>query len=186
MLKRIDYAHLIAMVVFLGGLEYVLEEGPRNEWLDDAGIAVSAWLAVVAFALFLERSLRSAAPIVRLSPFRQPTFIFACVFNLVIGFGMYSSIYLIPVFLGRVRDYTSLDIGTTVFITGVAQLGGTIVAARLSQVVDIRNDDHRRPRALCSEPVADVVHHAGVGIRRVRLPAGAARVRDHVVYRARA
>ena len=27
MLGRIDYAHLVAMAVFLGGLEYVLEEG---------------------------------------------------------------------------------------------------------------------------------------------------------------
>ncbi len=99
---------------------------------------MSAWLALVAFGLFLERSLRSASPIVRLSPFRHPTFVFACVFNLVIGFGMYASIYLIPVFLGRVRDYTSLDIGTTVFVTGVAQLFGTIVAARLSRVVDMR------------------------------------------------
>jgi len=138
MLKRIDYAHLIAMAVFLGGLEYVLEEGPRHDWLDDTSIAIGAWLCVVAFALFLERSFRSNAPIVRLTPFRQSNFVFACVFNLVIGFGLYSSIYLIPVFLGRVRDYTSFDIGTTVFITGIFQLLGTVVAARLSQQADPR------------------------------------------------
>ena len=30
MLKHIDYAHLASMAVFLGCLEYVLEEGPRN------------------------------------------------------------------------------------------------------------------------------------------------------------
>jgi DHA2 family multidrug resistance protein len=75
---------------------------------------------------------------VRLSPFRRSNFVFACVFNLVIGFGLYSSIYLIPVFLGRVRDYTSFDIGTTVFVTGIAQLAGTVVAARVSQTVDPR------------------------------------------------
>src|SRR3954470_23242697 len=122
MLKRIDYAHLAALAVFLGGLEYVLEEGPRHDWFDEPAIAVAAWLSVVGFVLFLERSFRSAMPIVRLSPFRRANFVFACVFNLVIGFGLYSSIYLIPVFLGRVRDYTSFDIGTTVFITGIAQL----------------------------------------------------------------
>jgi DHA2 family multidrug resistance protein len=138
MLKRIDYAHLAALAVFLGGLEYVLEEGPRHDWFDEPAIAVGAWMSIVAFALFLERSFRSASPIVRLSPFRRPNFIFACVFNLVIGFGLYSSIYLIPVFLGRVRDYTSFDIGTTVFVTGIAQLAGTVVAARVSQTVDPR------------------------------------------------
>ena len=138
MLKRIDYAHLAAMAVFLGGLEYVLEEGPRHDWFDEPAIAIAGWVAIVAFALFLERSFRSASPIVRLSPFRRFNFVFACVFNLVIGFGLYSSIYLIPVFLGRVRDYTSFDIGTTVVVTGIAQLFGTVVAARVSQTVDPR------------------------------------------------
>lgn len=138
MLKRIDYSHLAAMAVFLGGLEYVLEEGQRHDWFGDPNIATGAWLSFVAFLLFLERSFFSGAPIVKLSPFRRPTFAFACIFNLVIGFGIYSSTYLIPVFLGRVRGYNSLDIGTTVWVIGASQVLGTIVAARLSQRIDPR------------------------------------------------
>ena len=138
MLRRIDYSHLAAMAVFLGGMEYVLEEGPRHGWFGDPGIATAAWLSLVAFLLFLERSFNSGGPIVRLSPFRKPTFVFACVFNLVIGFGMYAATYLVPVFLGRVRGYDSLQIGTTVFVTGIAQVLSTVVAARLSQRVDQR------------------------------------------------
>ena len=138
MLGKIDYAHLISMAVFLGGLEYVLEEGPRHDWLGDPSIATGAWVAFAAFLLFLERSFRSRGPIVRLSPFRSPTFAFACLFNLVLGFGMYASTYLVPVYLGRVRGYDSLQIGTTVVVTGVAQILSVVVAARLSQKVDMR------------------------------------------------
>jgi DHA2 family multidrug resistance protein len=138
MLKRIDYAHLAAMAVFLAGLEYVLEEGQRNDWLADPTIATAAWLSCVGFLLFIERSFYSAMPVVRLTPFRRPSFAFACLFNLVIGFGIYASTYLVPVFLGRVRDFDSLDIGTTVFVTGLAQIAGTLIAARLSQVIDPR------------------------------------------------
>ncbi|MDB5451847.1 MAG: antiporter-2 family protein, partial [Caulobacteraceae bacterium] len=138
MLRRIDYSHLIAMAVFLGGLEYVLEEGPRHDWFGDPAIAIGAWLSLVAFVLFLERSFRSGAPVVRLSPFRKPNFTAACVFNLVIGFGIYSSTYLIPVFLGRVRGFSSQEIGATVFVTGGAQLVSTFIVARLSQTVDPR------------------------------------------------
>jgi DHA2 family multidrug resistance protein len=98
----------------------------------------AAWLSAVAFGLFIERSFNSGGPIVRLTPFRNPTFAFACVFNLVIGFGLYSATYLIPVFLGRVRGYDSLQIGTTVVVTGVAQIASVVLAARLSQVVDPR------------------------------------------------
>ncbi len=138
MLKRIDYSHLIAMAVFLGGLEYVLEEGQRHDWFSDPGIALAAWASFVAFLLFLERSFRSGGPIVNLGPFRRPTFAFACLFNLTTGFGLYASNFLIPVYLGRVRGYDSLQIGTTVFVTGLAQIGGTVVAAKLSQRLDPR------------------------------------------------
>jgi DHA2 family multidrug resistance protein len=138
MLKRIDFSHLAAMAAFLGCLEYVLEEGPRNDWFNDTHIAVAAWVAVVAFVLFLERSFRSGGPILKLTPFRKPTFAFACVFNLVIGFGIYASTYLIPVFLGRVRGYNAMEIGTTVVVTGCAQLLSVVVAARASQSVDQR------------------------------------------------
>jgi DHA2 family multidrug resistance protein len=60
------------------------------------------------------------------------------VFNLVIGFGIYSSTYLIPVYLGRVRGYDSLQIGTTVFVVGCAQMLSTVIAARLSETIDRR------------------------------------------------
>ncbi len=138
MFGRIDWSHFVAMATFLAGLEYVLEEGPRKDWFGDPGIAVAGWTALVAFVLFLERSFFSANPIVKLTPFRKPTFVFACIFNLVIGFGMYSSIYLVPVYLARVRGYDSLQIGETVFVVGIAQILSVVVASRLSQRVDMR------------------------------------------------
>jgi DHA2 family multidrug resistance protein len=138
MFRRIDWTHLASMALFLAALEYVLEEGPRLDWFSDPHIMIAAWLSLVAFVLFLERSFFSSAPILKLTPFREPTFVFACVFNLVIGFGIYASTYLLPVFLGRVRGYDSLQIGTTVFVVGGAQLVSTIISARLSETVDRR------------------------------------------------
>jgi len=138
MFRRMDWVHLGAMAMALGGLEYVLEEGPRLEWFGDTRIAACAWLSLVAFALFLERSFNSAHPIVKLTPFKRPSFVFACVFNLVIGFGLFASTYLVPVYLARVRGFNSLQIGTTVFVVGVTQFFSTIIAARLSEKVDAR------------------------------------------------
>lgn len=138
MLGRIDWVHLGSMATFLAGLEYVLEEGPKNDWFGDSGIAVAGWISLVAFVLFLERSFRSTGPIVVLTPFRKPTFAFACLFNLVIGFGLYAGTYLVPIFLGRVRGYNASEIGTTVVVAGAAQLLGVPLAAMLSQRVDQR------------------------------------------------
>ena len=138
LLAKIDWSHFAAMAVFLAGLEYVLEEGPRYEWLSDSRIAIAAWCSLVAFTLFLERSFYSPNPLVKLTPFRKPTFAFACVFNIVIGVGLFASIYLVPLYLGRVRGYSSLQIGETVFIAGIAQIFGVVISASLSQRIDMR------------------------------------------------
>ncbi|PJG49308.1 MFS transporter [Sphingobium sp. LB126] len=136
--RSIDWSHFTAMAIFLAGLEYVLEEGPRKDWFGEPAIAIAAWLSFVGFVLFLERAFFSTNPVVTLRPFRKPIFAFACLFNLVIGFGMYASVYLVPVYLARVRGYDSLQIGTTVFVVGLAQLMSTFIAATLSQRIDMR------------------------------------------------
>jgi DHA2 family multidrug resistance protein len=137
-LRRLDWSHLAAMTVSLACLQYVLEEGPRKEWFGDREVSLAALAAMVAFGLFLERSFFSKNPIVNLSPFRNPTFVFACAFNLVIGFGIYASVYLMPIYLGRVRGLDSLEIGAIVFVVGAGQLVSTIIAAYASDKVDPR------------------------------------------------
>jgi len=138
MLKKIDWLHVASLAVFLGGLQYVLEEGPRHEWFGDVGVATAAWLSLVGAVVFFERTFFSTMPVLKLTPFRRPTFVMACVLNLVIGFGLYSATYLTPVFLGRVRGYSSLEIGTTVFVSGLTMAMAAPLAARLSQKVDLR------------------------------------------------
>jgi DHA2 family multidrug resistance protein len=138
MLRRIDWLHLAGLAVFLGSLQYMLEEGPRHEWFSDAAVAGAAWLTFVGAVVFFERSFFSALPVVSLAPLRNPTFVMACVLNFVIGFGLYGATYLVPIFLGRVREYSSLDIGTTVFVTGIFMFFGAPIAARLSTLVDQR------------------------------------------------
>jgi DHA2 family multidrug resistance protein len=138
MLKRIDWLHVLSLALFLGALQYVLEEGPRYQWFEDETIKTVAFVSFVGFLVFLERSFYSTMPVLKLTPFRNPTFALACILNLVIGFGLYSSVYLTPVFLGRVRGFSSLDIGTTVFVAGIFMVFSAPLAARLTTLVDQR------------------------------------------------
>ncbi|CAN5414360.1 DHA2 family efflux MFS transporter permease subunit [soil metagenome] len=138
MLRKIDWLHVGSLAVFLGGLQYVLEEGPRHEWFTDTGVASAAWISVVGAVVFFERTFFSTMPVIKLTPFKRPTFAMACVLNLVIGFGLYSATYLTPVFLGRVRGFTSMQIGGTVFVAGLTMAVAAPIAARLSTKVDGR------------------------------------------------
>ncbi len=87
MLKRIDWLHAASLAVFLGCLQYVLEEGPRHQWLEDPTVTTVAWLSFVGALVFFERSFFSTMPVLKLTPFKRPTFVMACALNVVIGVG---------------------------------------------------------------------------------------------------
>src|ERR1700751_6173181 len=48
LLEHFDWFGLIAMAGFLGSLEYVLEEGPQYEWLQDTSVAICAFVGGVS------------------------------------------------------------------------------------------------------------------------------------------
>jgi MFS transporter, DHA2 family, multidrug resistance protein len=56
----------------------------------------------------------------------------------VLGLGLYGSVYLVPLFLGRVRGYDSLQIGETMFVTGAAMFLSAPIAGQLARVLDLR------------------------------------------------
>jgi len=135
---RFDWSGLIAMAVFLGSIEYVLEEGPRYDWLDDSTIAFFTVAMVIAGFVFFWRVFTAPQPIVDMTAFSNRNFAFGCAFSFVMGIGLYGLTYLYPIYLARVRDYDALMIGETMFVTGLAMFFTAPIAGRLSQILDAR------------------------------------------------
>jgi MFS transporter, DHA2 family, multidrug resistance protein len=133
-----DLTGLLLMAVFLGGLEYVLEEGDRWDWFSDPTIAWTAVASTVAAVLFFYRMLTRRDPLVELRAFANANFAFGSIFSFVLGLGLYGSVYLLPLFLGRVRGYDSLQIGETMFVTGAAMFLSAPIAGLLMRVMDLR------------------------------------------------
>src|SRR5579862_9196961 len=69
LLEHFDWFGLISMAGFLGALEYVLEEGPQYEWLQDTSVAVCAAICVVSAIAFFYRVLTANEPIVDIRAF---------------------------------------------------------------------------------------------------------------------
>ena len=136
--RSFDLTGLTLMAVFLGTLEYVLEEGTRNDWFEDDTITAFGVTAAVAGVLFLWRMLSRRDPMVDLRSFGNANFSFGCLFSLVLGLGLYGTVYVIPLFLGRVRDFNSMQIGETMFVTGVAMFVASPIAGKLAGKVDQR------------------------------------------------
>jgi DHA2 family multidrug resistance protein len=138
LLKGADYWGMALMAVGLGTLEYVLEEGTRWNWFSDSTIRTCAWIAFVSLALFMLRSLTFANPVVDLRAFGNRNFALGCLLSFVTGIGIFTTIYLTPLFLGYVRGYSAWQTGLAVFSTGAASLIGTPVFIALSRKIDAR------------------------------------------------
>jgi MFS transporter, DHA2 family, multidrug resistance protein len=138
LLKGADYLGIVLMALGLGNLEYVLEEGTRWNWFDDQTIRTSAWTAGISLALFVVRSLTFHNPVVDLRALKNRNFSLGCLLSFITGIGIFTTIYLTPLFLGYVRGFSAWQTGIAMFSTGVASLAGVPVYIVLARKIDLR------------------------------------------------
>ena len=91
-----------------------------------------------AAVLFVWRSLSYAHPVVDLRALGSRNFALGCFFSFVTGVGLFSTIYLTPLFLARVRGFDAWQTGLAIFSTGLFQLLAIPVYAALAKRVDLR------------------------------------------------
>ncbi|MGA9865343.1 MAG: DHA2 family efflux MFS transporter permease subunit [Acetobacteraceae bacterium] len=138
LLKGADYPGIALMALGLGNLEYVLEEGTRWNWFSDATIQTCSWIAGVSLVLFVIRSLTFRNPVVDLRALGNRNFALGCVLSFITGVGIFTTIYLTPLFLGYIRGFSAWQTGTAIFSTGVASLIGTPIYIVLARKFDLR------------------------------------------------
>ena len=138
LLRDADYPGILLMAIGLGTLEYTLEEGTRWNWFSDSTITTTAWIAGISLALFCVRSLTYRNPVVDLRALGNRNFALGCFVSFVTGIGIFTTIYLTPLFLGYVRGYSAWQTGAAIFSTGVASLIGTPCYIFLARRFDTR------------------------------------------------
>jgi len=138
LLRYFDLHGLVLMALFLGCLQYALQEGPRWDWLADDTIVAAVMVSSIACVLFFWRVLTYHQPIVDLRAFTNRNFALGSFYTFVVGTGLYGATYLVPLFLAQVRGYSSLQIGETVVVTGLAQMVMSPITAQLARKMDLR------------------------------------------------
>lgn len=135
--RRIDIVALILMALALASLEIALKEAPQYGW--GSGLVLGLLvLSATSLWAFVRRALGRETPIVDLSAFADRNFAISCALSFLLGIGLYGSVYLMPVFLGFVRGHDSLEIGTIMLVTGLAQLATAPLAVQLERRLDAR------------------------------------------------
>lgn len=136
--KGFDWLGLALMAAFLMSLQFVLEEGAKEDWFADDMILLLSVVAAVCGPAFVWRSLSYRNPIVELRAFGNRNFVVGVLMTFIVGAALFGGTFLLPLFLGRVRDYSAADVGTTMIISGLAMFATGPIAGRLVRAVDAR------------------------------------------------
>ena len=137
-LRQVDYPGIALMALGLGTLEYFLEEGTRWNWFSDSTITACACIAGLSLLAFIIRSMLVQNPVVDFRAFGNRNFAIGCLVSFVTGIGIFSTIYLTPLFLGYVRGYSAWQTGIAIFSTGAASIAGVPVYIALARKYDTR------------------------------------------------
>ena len=134
---RRDLEDLVAAIVERDRSLHLLNF-PTTGWFGDRTVTACAWISGIGGAGFILRSLTFSRPVVDLRALAIRNFSLGCWFSFVTGVGIFGTVYLTPLFLGRVRGLDAWQIGTALLSAGVFQLMAVPVYSFFANRVDLR------------------------------------------------
>jgi MFS transporter, DHA2 family, multidrug resistance protein len=138
LIRNIDILGLAAMALFLGSFEWIFEEGPAAGWFEESEIVMWSFVCAIAGVLFFWRALTRENPVVDLTIFKDRNFAVGSMVAVIVGFGLFGSVYVTPLFLATVRGYSALQIGQIMSVGGFAMFLGGPLAGILIRKIDPR------------------------------------------------
>ena len=109
--RGIDFWGIGLLTVGVGALQVVLDKGEESDWFSSGWITGLAVVSVAAIGIFIYHELRSREPVVHLRVFKLPTYSAGVTLMTMMGFVLYGSMLLLPVFLQTLLGYSALEAG---------------------------------------------------------------------------
>ncbi len=119
---RIDYWGLFLLTTSMGSLQVVLDKGQQDDWFSSSFIITFSLIFIVSMIALIRVELTHEHPIINLRLFKNVSFSAGNLIMFVVGFALYSSIMLIPLFLQTLMGYSATDAGMVMAPGGVATL----------------------------------------------------------------
>jgi len=135
---RVDYVGLGLLVLWIGALQIMLDNGQDDDWFNSSFIVTLAIVAGIGFLVFLIWELTEDHPIVDLRVYRHRGFVVASVAMALVFGSFFASIVLIPLWLQTNMGYTATWAGNVTAFNGVLGVVMAPVAGLLMSRVDPR------------------------------------------------
>jgi len=133
-----DWLGIVGMVLGLGALTVVLEEGHREQWFESALIWQLTILGAIGFVLIALGQLRAREPVLKLSLLRDRALSSAMALMAVNGAILFSTLFTVPQFLAAIAGYTAFQAGMVLLVAGIVSILGALVYPLVIALLDLR------------------------------------------------
>jgi len=134
----IDTVGLALLVIWVGSLQIMLDQGKDLDWFNSGVIVTLACVAAVAFAVFLVWELTEEHPIVDLTLFGRRNF-WVSTLALLAAYGLFfGNVVLLPLWLQQYMGYTATLAGLVLAPVGLLAMLLTPFVGRYGNRVDPR------------------------------------------------
>jgi DHA2 family multidrug resistance protein len=134
----VDYVGLGLLIVWVGALQIMLDNGENDDWFASTFIVTMAIIAAICFLSFLIWELTGKNPIVDLRIFRHRSFAVSAAAMLLTFGSFMGSIVLVPLWLQTNMGYTATTSGELMAFNGALGVMMAPIAAILISRVDPR------------------------------------------------
>ncbi len=119
---RIDWSGIFLLTIGIGALQYVLERGESEDWFDSRLIIWFTVIAVVGLVTFVWWELKQKEPVVKLRILKDRNLALTTILTFIVGFILFTSVFIFPLMLQRVLGYTAYETGLTLLPASILSL----------------------------------------------------------------
>jgi len=118
----VDWWGIVWLTLGLGGFQLVLEQGQQEDWFASEFIRWASLISLTSLVLFVRQELSTRHPAVDLRVLRHKALFAGSLYSIVLGFGLYGAVFIIPVFAQSQLHFTATK-------TGLMLLPGSLASA---------------------------------------------------------
>jgi MFS transporter, DHA2 family, multidrug resistance protein len=139
--RRIDWLGIGLLTVGIGSLQVILERGETDDWFSATYIIVLSIIATLCLSILVWWELTVEFPVINLRVLKSTTLSISAIMTFVLGFGLFSAVFVFPLYAQRIIGYSA-------FQTGTMLLPGTLMAAMISPFLGKMLQSGLRPQYL--------------------------------------
>jgi DHA2 family multidrug resistance protein len=136
--RDFDWLGILLLSAGLAALQYVLEQGNRNDWFESPRIAGLTALAVISLVGFVVTELRAPTPAVNLRLFKHPVFTSSTLLAAVMFSSLMAGMFLLPLFMQELLGFTALKSGMALLPRALVMMVVTPIVGKLYNHVSPR------------------------------------------------